>query len=254
MSDNSSDVHTPRYVVRRQTVRDTVRRLPPGRFLEIGCGRGEMLPMLQEYGYSGVAVEISEAVFPRAVATASTLGPSIDVVASLDGLPEAGFEYLFAFEVLEHIEDDTGSLQEWLRYLRPGGRVVITVPSRMKLWSASDEAVGHVRRYERHELIELFEGNGLRVVQMISLGYPLVLFTRPLRHLQHRLRGESRKSAHQRTLESSMDSTLAVPQRAMPLVRNVVQTLGLAFYYAGLPLRRTNYGDGYLVVAELPAL
>ena len=33
--------------------------------------------------------------------------------------------------------------------LAPGGRLVVTVPARPRLWSAADETLGHKRRYTR---------------------------------------------------------------------------------------------------------
>jgi SAM-dependent methyltransferase len=249
MNGRGRDVQTPRYVVRKRTVRDVVQALPPGKFLEIGCGRGDMLPMLSAAGHTGLAVEISESVFPEAVATAELL-PDINVVQSLAELANDSFQYLFAFEVLEHIEDDARHLQEWLRHLRPGGLVVITVPAHSKLWTSADDAVGHYRRYERETLIRLLEDSKLEVVEIRAFGYPLVLLTRPLRHLQHRARRDTGLSTEQRTLESSTDSTLAVPRSLRAALRVAVRIVSLGFYYLGLPLRRTDHGDGYLVVAK----
>jgi hypothetical protein len=124
------------------------------------------------------------------------------------------------------------------------------VPAHSKLWTAADDAVGHVRRYERDDLVALLEGSGLTVLDIWTFGYPLVLLTRPLRHLQHRLRRQSSTSAQERTLDSSLDSTLDAPRRVRSLLRVAVQIVSTAFYYLGLPLRRTDFGDGYLAVAR----
>ncbi len=55
-------------------------------------------------------------------------------------------DLVVAFDVLEHILDDAAALREVERVLRPGGCLLVTVPADMDLWSAHDEAVGHVRR------------------------------------------------------------------------------------------------------------
>jgi hypothetical protein len=47
--------------------------------------------------------------------------------------------------------------------LRPGGVALIAVPCNMALWSAHDEAVGHVRRYSRASLAGLAEKAGLAI-------------------------------------------------------------------------------------------
>ena len=48
-------------------------------------------------------------------------GSAIQVVESLDELPGEAFDYLFAFEVLEHIEADLDVLSAWATHLKPGG-------------------------------------------------------------------------------------------------------------------------------------
>ncbi|MEL7157397.1 MAG: methyltransferase domain-containing protein, partial [Actinomycetota bacterium] len=54
------------------------------------------------------------------------------------------FDYVMAFEVLEHITDDRAALEEWLRRLRPGGRVLFSVPAHQRKYGDADRAVGHV--------------------------------------------------------------------------------------------------------------
>jgi SAM-dependent methyltransferase len=56
--------------------------------------------------------------------------------------------------VLEHIEDDRGSLRAMYRLLQPGGRLVLLVPALRALYGTLDEALGHFRRYVPVELSE----------------------------------------------------------------------------------------------------
>ncbi len=122
----------------------------------------------------------------------------------------------------------------------------------MKLWSAADEGVGHVRRYEREDLISLLEAVGLEPISINSFGYPLVLITRPLRHFYYRLRPVGVTSV-ERTKNSSLDSTLPAAAPLRPLARALMSLTAAVFYYLGVPLTRTDFGDGYLVVARRAA-
>jgi SAM-dependent methyltransferase len=73
-----------------------------------------------------------------------------------------------AFDVLEHIEEDYLAAAEITRVLRPGGTALISVPADMALWSAHDEAVGHVRRYTRETLTTVLVKGGLVVEDLWS--------------------------------------------------------------------------------------
>lgn len=77
--------------------------------------------------------------------------------------PDRSFAGVFAFEVLEHIQDDDGLVREIARVLRDGGLFVLSVPLGMAWWTRMDELSAHVRRYERQELFRLLARNGFRV-------------------------------------------------------------------------------------------
>ena len=71
-------------------------------------------------------------------------------------LPPASCDVATALDVLEHIPDDQGTVNEMHRVLRPGGCAVVTVPAMMSLWSDWDEVLHHQRRYKADELRALF--------------------------------------------------------------------------------------------------
>lgn len=249
---SESPIHTPRYLLRRRTILAALRSMTPGTFLEVGCGRGELLPWLDKLGFRGVGLEISDVALPTAHAAAAPLAPRIEIAESLDAVSGRQFDYLMSFEVLEHIEDDSGLLSEWLECLAPDGLFVCTVPAHMKLWSSSDESVGHVRRYERDDLVTLLNDVGLDVERIWVYGYPLVLVTGPLRDLFYRIRGRNRdgRSVMDRTLTSSTDSTFGVPRSMRSLARAAVEAVGFVSFYLGVLLRRSDFGDGYFVIAR----
>jgi SAM-dependent methyltransferase len=74
--------------------------------------------------------------------------------------PDASFDVVGMFEVLEHVADDDGFLREIARITRPGGSLALTVPLRMKYFCSFDRFVGHVRRYEPDELRSKVERAG----------------------------------------------------------------------------------------------
>lgn len=47
--------------------------------------------------------------------------------------------------------------------LKPGGKLIMTVPALMSLWSYNDELNHHFRRYDKHQLLEVLEGAGFTI-------------------------------------------------------------------------------------------
>ena len=68
------------------------------------------------------------------------------------GAPEFKPDTFVAWNVLEHVDDDTGALDEMFEVLPRGGRVVIFSPAGRFLMSEMDRRMGHFRRYARGEL------------------------------------------------------------------------------------------------------
>jgi 2-polyprenyl-3-methyl-5-hydroxy-6-metoxy-1,4-benzoquinol methylase len=62
--------------------------------------------------------------------------------------------------VLEHIEDDRATLEDFARILRPGGHLVLIVPSMPSLYGTLDVHLHHFRRYERETLRQLLVETG----------------------------------------------------------------------------------------------
>lgn len=154
------------YSERRSLLAGELRRLPgPGVALDIGAAGGGNTRVLRAHGWRAVALEFA----PTAAQVARERG--IDVVrGDARELPvrTGSVDLVTAFDILEHIEQDYLAAAEVTRVLRPGGTALIAVPADMALWSAHDEAVGHVRRYTRATLSDVVVKGGLVVERMWS--------------------------------------------------------------------------------------
>ena len=161
-----------------------IRELHDGfRILEVGCGSGNVLRVLQRLAGNRGRVEGLELSNEAAdVARARTgLHVTNGYVADLD--PDARYDLIAAFDVLEHIADETGMLQQMRDRLIAGGRLIVTVPAHQSLWSAFDVASGHERRYSKRTLSRALRSAGFRVeyiTYFMSLLYPLMWLRRRL--------------------------------------------------------------------------
>jgi len=137
----------------------------PGRALDVGAACGGNTRVLKAHGWRPVALEYSES----GAEVARERG--LDVIrADARFLPFAtgSLDLVVAFDILEHIEEDVRAAAEFRRVLRPGGTALIAVPCDMRLWSAHDVAVSHVRRYSRETLTDTISKAGLVIDELWS--------------------------------------------------------------------------------------
>jgi len=152
------------YVARRDILADYVARyadLPKGaKILEIGCGTGHNLPMLGQFGDVD-AIEIDAAA--REIA-ARRLGKPVGAapLPELSGVERGSYDMIAVLDVVEHIEDDVGGLRAMAACLKPGGKILITVPAHQWMWSAHDVVNHHKRRYSKRTLTDALRAAGLR--------------------------------------------------------------------------------------------
>lgn len=73
------------------------------------------------------------------------------------------FDLIYSSNVLEHIENDTQSINELYEHLNIGGTIKILVPAQRELYSEMDKAVGHHRRYTKEELVKKFRDAGFQI-------------------------------------------------------------------------------------------
>jgi SAM-dependent methyltransferase len=105
-----------------------------------------------------------------------------DLAAGRDGLeltaerPEGRFDAIVLLDVLEHVEDDRGFLDDIIgSFAAPGGWLVFSVPAHPSLFTAHDTALHHFRRYRASEARSVLEGAGLQVVAEGGLFHALAV-------------------------------------------------------------------------------
>jgi trans-aconitate methyltransferase len=128
------------------------------RVCELGCGTGANLDVVKDrYDVVGVDSSLQALEYAR-----SRLGARVfqgELPADID-LPAESFDVLLLSDVVEHVEDDRGSMDTAMRLLKAGGIVVVTVPANPWLYSEYDVRLHHVRRYSKKQFQTLMKGTG----------------------------------------------------------------------------------------------
>jgi SAM-dependent methyltransferase len=129
------------------------------RILDVGCGTGGMLLSLQAFGdVEGIDADASAIAYCRERGiTTARLADSPPIP-----FPDHEFDVVTSFDVLEHVDDDTGLLDEIHRVLAPGGLFVVAVPAYEMLWGLQDEVAHHRRRYRARDLSRRLAGSKLK--------------------------------------------------------------------------------------------
>ncbi len=152
----------PIYVAKMARVREQLEKLPAdAKIADLGCGEGILVEELRDQGRDAIGIDLnyeSEAVIKDDITQTRFDSESFDAILCLD--------------VLEHLQfdDQVKALSEIYRLLRPGGRLIATLPNLAHFSSRfSFLLLGRLLRtseVERHpgdrpiaEYIDLIESN-----------------------------------------------------------------------------------------------
>jgi SAM-dependent methyltransferase len=156
-----------------------------GRVFEAGCGVGSYLFRLQKEARQAVGLDIEHDRTCEA-----HLGADQVVCGAGENLPfpDGSFDLVLSNEVIEHVQDDRAAVEEIVRTLAPGGRLVLFCPNRgypfethgiywrgiyhfgniplvnyfPRRWR--NRLAPHVRVYSHRDLERLFSGLSVRLV------------------------------------------------------------------------------------------
>ncbi len=147
---------------------------PEFTILNIGCGTGGTIEMLESFGSTDNVDKSDEAIRYMKKLGYKKVYKINDIKLPFK---DKSYDMVGAFDVLEHIEKHVYALKEWKRVIKDDGAVVITVPAYQWLWSNHDVSLHHFRRYTSKRLIAAAKEAGLRpekVSYAIVFSLPLI--------------------------------------------------------------------------------
>lgn len=137
---------------------------PGSSIFDFGCGSGYLVGELQRQGYNAYGMDFEKEAIDYGVNS----GTNNLVLGKGDKVeyPNESFNLITAFDVLEHIEHEKLVIGELFRILKPGGKMIITVPAYRWLWGVQDEVSHHFRRYTMGSLRKIFKNlSELKIVK-----------------------------------------------------------------------------------------
>jgi trans-aconitate methyltransferase len=165
----------PAQAYRRRLVLEAVAEEPAGRIADLGCGQGDLcvdlaraFPRAKLLGVdasrSGLA--FARRKLPELKAWQADLESGRALPKALRGWADVAT----CTEVLEHLDHPQALLKTARALLRPGGRLVVTVPGGPR--SAYDLHIGHRRHFSRRDLAKHLDAAGFEDVHVWGAGFP----------------------------------------------------------------------------------
>jgi SAM-dependent methyltransferase len=166
----------PSYRADRDSLREKAERLlraverhgPRGRLLDVGCALGFTLEVARERGWEAAAD------------AARRLGPEVPISPDLEEarFPDARFDAVTLWDVIEHLPDPRRSLLEVARILRPGGVCSVVTPDLGSLaakvlggrWEEMQKMPEHIYFFDRRSLATLLRAAGFEPLEWGTVG------------------------------------------------------------------------------------
>ena len=141
-----------------------------GKILEIGSGIGNLSYFFDRDGMDIDLSDIREqyrSYLKKSFEKRAVL--DMDIVA--DGFIEmhgdklGTYDAVFALNVVEHIKDDKLAIENMIKLLKPGGKIIILVPAYQWLYNGFDVALEHFKRYTKSRLLGIFPTTGAKLIR-----------------------------------------------------------------------------------------
>jgi SAM-dependent methyltransferase len=117
-----------------------------GRLLDVGCSFGFILDAAHNHGWRVSGVEISRKVVERYLGEKAKTWDVFNGRLEEARYPDAAFDVVTMFDVIEHLADPPATLREVARIMRPGGLFVVETPREESLYKLIAHGLARVTR------------------------------------------------------------------------------------------------------------
>jgi SAM-dependent methyltransferase len=208
-------------------LRERIKKMRPGRFVEIGPGAGHVTALLLDAGWTGVAYDLEASTVSAVIKRFSKEIESGRFHAEtrnwLSVNVDEQVDLVISCMVMEHFDDEgeRAFIDAAKSCLVPSGLMVALVPASLDHWGIEDEIAGHFRRYSYATVRTKFESLGWQVRHLAGLTFPISNMLFPVSNYLVR-KSEARKlslSMVERTKQSGI--------RDVPMKTNFPSVFGL---------------------------
>lgn len=162
---------------------ERLKGIPPGRFIEIGPGSGEVTRRLLRAGWTGTVFDLSGETIARLrqrfadeIASGRLATEQGDFLSfPPPARQDERVDLVISSMVMEHMDEEAERkyMDVAARRLNERGRMIGFVPASPSHWGIEDDIAGHRRRYTKETLLSLFRATQWQAAHLAALTYPV---------------------------------------------------------------------------------
>ncbi len=143
-------------------------------FIEVGSGNGNISAILLDFKMKGMGFDLNKkACDINRIKNTFYIEREKYIIKNLDFfefVDNNKVDMIISSHVIEHFSDNDIKIffNKCKSLLNKNGIIVSIVPSNMKCWGIEDETVGHYKRFEFTEFINIANENGFTIYHLVG--------------------------------------------------------------------------------------
>ena len=149
-----------------------VKNFIKGKFLEVGAGKGGLIPFYKKLANDITIIEPEKKLFN--ILKKKYLNKKIKIEKKKIKDIKKKYDTIIYYDVLEHIKNDLKEIKNASKKLNKNGHLIFSVPAYQAFYSSFDKSVGHYKRYNKQDFLKLEKKTNLKIEKLAyydSMGF-----------------------------------------------------------------------------------
>ena len=168
-----------------------INKFIKGKFLEVGAGKGGLIPFYKKLLKDITIIEPEKKLFK--LLKKKYLNKKIKIKNQTINNIVRKYNTIIYYDVLEHIKNDLQEVTSAEKRLKKNGHLIFSVPAYQFFYSSFDKSVGHFKRYNKQDFIKLEKKTGLKIKKLAyydSMGFFFLVLNKIFSLKQTNLKNE----------------------------------------------------------------
>jgi len=242
----------PRYLLRECALKNILKFVTPGKFIEIGYGSGANLELLASLGFYGYGYDFSQKAQQLAQKRIDRLPKSVNISLRSNMVYDEKFDFVFLFEVIGYAQSPVSDLEQYRSMLNEKGSLIFSFVQTG--YEYPRQTTGDMRYFSRQEMHNILSQAGL-TGHIINYGYPLANWLRILAKVSSKFSSYGREFISNKCNSSgdmAIENTGMAHTRFHSKLASIIFTPLIVLLFAKIQkvFRNSDKGNGYIVVAS----